>query len=157
MSNKKSVVWVWSSMQQLPPHQLRIQPLNFLAAFIGIFYFTISFSFGILISLTPSGSEVILPDGLRAAFKIPIWYLSHGLALSTEAPKLLTLIKGKGEISIALAALASFFVATFFGWLASRGSLTPIDGYKHIRGPKRYEGKEALELIKKQMSRSIKK
>lgn len=157
MNNKKLVFWVWSSMQQLPPHQLRIYPLNFIGAFFSVFCLTYIFTFSILIILTPSGPSIILPDGVGAAIKIPFWYFSHGLAWPSQAPKLLNLIRGKGEIVSTAITFTSIFLATFFGWLASRGSLTPIDGYMHIRGPKRYEGKEALELIKRQMSRSIKK
>lgn len=152
MNNNKLVFWVWSSMQQLPPHQLRIYPLNFFAAFITIFLLTYILSFSILLVFIPSGLSIGLPDSVGAALKIPLWYFSHGFLWSAQAPKLLTLITSKGQLLPACYASIAVTLSLFNAWKLSNGQLTPRTAYIHIRGPRRYEGEEAIRVLKKKLS-----
>lgn len=156
MENDKHVIWIWSNARSIPPHQLRIYPMQFIFPFFVVMFIVSLFLFSLILWLCLSGLSLPLPQLVGATIKILAWKLTGGLAWSVKASALLTAIAGHTAVPLSIIALPSFACGAFAGWNISKLQLTPRDGYQHIRGPQLYEGEEALERLKKYMKSSSK-
>lgn len=155
MSNGRYIPWQFGYSLTLPPSQLRRRVGDFLlfCVFGGAM---LSILFGWIAFNAPFWKLPI--DGYAAFLKLTAKLLlnsiSGGAMFSEQAPKIAAALKESGADTAFFVRLYGSAVAGFLCalWMAVP-MLTPIDGFIHIRGARRFYAPNALKRLKRLLTR----